>query len=202
MPLINLIEEQRQINQRAERGTRIAFWAFLGSAALGIIGSGSMLFLSESMDSEIARLQAKVQKLKPLRQKIDEHGAALSELYPRLTTLEDAHLMTDRWTRVLSHLSKNTPSEMWLTGLRSSGSDQSKPVQATFQGLSNRLEPVGEFILRLQGCEDLETVTLKVAQEKMIGQAKGIEFEVTASVQGTELVQPKKTDKKPEGGSA
>lgn len=31
MPLINLIEEQRQINQRAERGTRIAFWAFLGS---------------------------------------------------------------------------------------------------------------------------------------------------------------------------
>lgn len=201
MPFINLIEEQRQILKRAEAKTRAAFLSFVGVTSLSVLGFGWLLYRTEAVSGDVAKLQADARKIEPLTKQIEADRKLLSEMSPKLKTLEDAQELTARWDRILEHLSQNTPGPMWLTDLRAVSNDPAKPVQTSFIGLCDRLEPVGEFILRLQTCPDLETVNLKFAAEKQVAQGKGIEFEVQASVAGTATEQPKKSDKK-EGGAA
>ena len=55
-------------------------------------------------------------------------------------------------------------------------------------------EPIGEFILRLQGCPDLEGVNLKYATEKIVQDSKGTEFQIDAGIAGTAVEKPKKED--------
>jgi Tfp pilus assembly protein PilN len=199
MPFINLIAEQRMMARRAERRTRVAFMGFVGSASIVAATFGVLLYMTEATSGDVGRLEAEVKKLQPIRDEIAASQKSLAELWPRLTTLEDAQMMTARWSRILGHLSHHTPGTMWLTAMRAAGSDPTKPIQATFQGITGRLEPVGEFILRLQLCEDLQSVNLKYAQEKIVSDGRGIEFEVTADVAGTAETQ---TFKKQEKSSA
>lgn len=196
MPFINLIEEQRQAAKRAEGKTRIAFMAFCLTAVLSVGGFGFLLYKTESLEGDVAKLKLDAQKVEPLTELIDENQAVLADLTPRLKTLEDAQALTAKWDRILDHLAHNTPHPMWLTNLRAISNDATKPVQTSFIGLCDRLEPVGEFILRLQACPDLESVNLKYATEKLVAQGKGIEFQVDAGVAGTAEQQPKKEAKK------
>ncbi len=194
MPFINLIEEQRQTVKRAEKRASFAFVAFVASSGAMAVGFVSLLILSEGVDGSIRQARDAAKKLEPMRNEIKANHATLAELSPRLQTLEDAQATTQRWTRILDHLSVQTPGQMYLTGLRAASSDPTKPIQASFQGLSANLEPVGEFILRLQNSEDLEAVNLKFAQEKVVDKGKGIEFEVAADIAGTAQTPPKKKE--------
>ncbi len=189
MPFINLIAEQRMMARRAERRSRIAFMAFVGSVCTVVACFGVVFLMTETTAGEVGRLRAEVRKLEPIRKEIAQNREALSDMWARLTTLEDAQALTARWARILNHLSVQTPNTMWLTSIRSVSSEPSKPITASFQGLTGRLEPVGEFILRLQRCTDLQSVSLKYAQEKISPQGRGIEFEVSADVAGTEETQ-------------
>lgn len=200
MPLINLIEEQRQEAKRLESKVRMAFLTFVGAAGLSAVGFGFMLFKAESAAGDVAKLKADALKLKPLTSEIKENQKVLAELTPRLKTLEDAQAISARWDRILAHLARNTPSPLWLTDMRATFNDPTKPVQTNFIGLSDGLEPVGEFIMRLQACADLENVNLKFAQEKVVSDGKGIEFAIDAAVAGTAEEKPKKAKK--EEGSA
>lgn len=201
MPLINLIEEQRQEAKRLDSKVRLAFLTFVGTAGLSAVGFGFMLFRAESIAGDVARLKADAQKLKPLTTEIKANQKVLDELTPRLKTLEDARATSARWDRILAHLARNTPSPLWLTDMRATFNDPTKPVQTSFVGLSEHLEPVGEFIMRLQACSDLENVNLKYAQEKVAAQGKGIEFAIDASVTGTAEEKPKKSAKKEDGSA-
>lgn len=201
MPLINLIEEQRQEAKRLDSKVRLAFLTFVGTAGLSAVGFGFMLFRAESIAGDVARLKADAQKLKPLTTEIKANQKVLDELTPRLKTLEDAQATSARWDRILAHLARNTPSPLWLTDMRATFNDPTKPVQTSFVGLSEHLEPVGEFIMRLQACSDLENVNLKYAQEKVAAQGKGIEFAIDASVTGTAEEKPKKSAKKEDGSA-
>ncbi len=202
MPFINLIEEQRQAMQRAARKTRIAFFGFAFCLFAPLLGFASLLFLTESLGADIVSLKNEVNKLEPMNSQILTNQKMLSQLTPRLTSLGDAQKTTARWSRILEHLTVNTPFTMWLTQVRSmTGGDPEKPVVTSFQGMCDRLEPVGEFILRLQASTDLEAVNLKFANEKIVTEGRGIEFEISASIVGTAEEQPKKKTGK-EGASA
>jgi Tfp pilus assembly protein PilN len=201
MPLINLIQEQRLAARKNEQQARFFFMAFAGSAALSVVALGFLTFLRESAESEQSSLRAKAQKLQPMLDAIAKHQAEYGKLAPRVTTLTDAQETTNRWNRVLAHLSTQTPTETWLTQMRASQPDLKQPVQISFIGLSSRQELIGEFILRMQGSPDLKDVGLKFSQEKNVQFGAQLEFEVSAGLDGT-IEERERDETKKEGGSA
>lgn len=191
MPFINLIEEERLALKRAEKKTRLAFLGFAASLGVSVFGAGVLLFMNEALGSEVSKLRSEAQKQAPLMSEIEANSKALSELTPRLSTLEDAQEATNRWSDILNHLTNHTPVGVTLTGIRCASSDPSKPIEANFTGISNKLDIIGETILRLQGCERLENVNLRFAQERANGENRNIEFEINSILAGTAEQKPK-----------
>ena len=191
MPLINLIQEQRLARRRNEAKARSFFFVFIGSAVASLAGFGYFWLEGESLGREKSQLEQQIQKNAPLVKQIDEYQSQYGILSPRLKTLEDAQLVSGRWARILTHVATQTPSPTWLTAMRVSASDSSKPISLSVQGVSPGQEPISEFILRLQNSKDLENVGLKYSQEKMMQMTKAVEFEVTADIVGTAEAKPK-----------
>lgn len=195
MPLINLIQEQRLAARKNEQRARGFFLAF-AVTFVGTVGAYGLVFIqSESLKSEAARLRNQIQTNEPLVAEIDKNEAELSKLSPRLKTLEDAQLISERWNRILKHVATQTPANTWLTALRASGGDATKPIAISLIGMGPSQDPIGEFILRMQNSTDLQNVTLKYTQEKL-AVAKAIEFEVTADIVGTADEAPKNEEEK------
>lgn len=191
MPLINLIQEQRLARRRNEGKARTFFFVFVGSAVASLGGFGYFFLQSEGLAREKTQLEAQIAKSAPLVKQIEEYQTQYGQLAPRLKTLEDAQLVSNRWGRILTHIATQTPSPTWLTALRVQGSDAAKPINLSVQGVSPNQEPISEFILRLQNSKDLENVGLKYSQEKMMQRTKAVEFEVTADIVGTAEAKPK-----------
>ena len=191
MPLINLIQEQRLARKRNEARARSFFLVFVGSAVASVGGFGFFWLQSEGLAREKTQLEAQIHKSAPLVKQIDEYKAKYAELSPRLKTLEDAQIVSSRWGRIMTHMSRQTPKPTWLTAMRVQSSDATKPINLSVIGVAPGQEPISEFILRLQNCTDLENVTLKYSQEKMMQFTKAVEFEVTADIVGTADAKPK-----------
>jgi Tfp pilus assembly protein PilN len=199
MPLINLIQEQRLARKRNEAKARSFFLVFVGSAVASVAGYGFFLFQTDSLGREKAQLEAQIQKNTPLVKQIEDNDKLYGQLSPRLQTLEDAQTVSGRWGRILTHLSHQTPGSTWLTAMRVQAADSTKPISLSVQGVAPGQAPISEFILRLQNCKDLENVSLKYSQEKVIQLNKAVEFEVTADIVGTAEAKPK--EEKDEGES-
>jgi Tfp pilus assembly protein PilN len=185
MPYINLIQEQRSFARKSEMRTRACFFAFVGIAFVSVGAYGSLYLQSADLASQEAKLQAELQQLEPIKKKIEENQKVQNELQPRLTSLEDAQKLTDRWIHILNHLTTQTPSNVWLTNMRSAGTDQNKPVSVTVNGMSTSQTNVGEFMMRAQNESNLDNVTLNRTEEKPTVAGPAIEFEIVADVKGT-----------------
>lgn len=198
MPYINLIQEERLIAKQLEKRTRLFQGTFAGSLALTMGIFGLFMVRAESLSGEEAALKEQSRKAQPLLEQIAANKRDLQELEPRLQTLEDARTMTGKWGTVLDYITTQTPNQTWLTALRASVTDLTKPVSVAFAGLSDRQELVGEYILRLQSCKDLENVQLRFTAEKPVANARAIEFEVNADLAGTAQKKALKEDSKEE----
>ncbi len=185
MPFINLIQEQRQEARKNEGRARLFFLSFVGSVVMAVGVLGFLMFEQEMLKSDEAALRAKAQKLQPLAKRIESNLATYADLQPRLTTLENAQLATGHWSRVLDHVSRFTPQQTWLTAIRCTTPDPTKPVEITFAGLSDKQELVGDFMLKLQACADLSDITLKFTREKLSTYGRNTEFEITANIEGS-----------------
>jgi Tfp pilus assembly protein PilN len=185
MPYVNLIQEQRLAAQANERKARSFFFLFVG--VLVVSGGAFGAFSMDAMlvSHKAALIDAENKKNAPIVTQIDKNAKDLADLMPRLKTLEDAGIITGRWDRVLSHLSVQTPSSTWLTGLRCQGSDPTKPIQISLVGVGAAQSPIGEYIMRLQNSSDLENVHLKYTNEKLISTQKAVEFEVDCDIAGS-----------------
>lgn len=197
MPFINLIQEHVLAAKKERKRARAALFCFSLAAVLAGGANAYCIWQSEALDADIAKHKADTDKNKDMLAKIEENRRELLDLSPRLKTLSDAQLMTLRWSTILEHLSKQTPPGAWLTGVRTQGTDPTKPLVTSFQGISSRQELVGEFILRLQTCPELENVNLKFTAEKIVANGKGIEFDVSAEIAGT--AEAKAKDEQKEG---
>lgn len=195
MPYINLIQEQRLTAKMGERQARLFFFGFVGALGASLMGFGYLTFQADGLANEESRLKAKVQKQTPLVRQIEAAKKEAGVIQPKVTTLTGAQEMSAKWGRILGHLTQQTPPQTWLTNLRCSNMDPAKPISVSFSGLSDRQELVGEFILRLQGCEDLGNVALKFTQEKAVSMGRSIEFEVNAELPGTEEKKATKEEK-------
>ncbi len=191
MPLINLIQEQRLAVKRNEAKARAFFFTF-AAVAVGSVGLyGFVVFESERAQSEEARLKNQLRKNQPLVDQMEQNSKSTASLSPRLKTLEDAQVSTDRWSKILHHIATQTPGSAWLTAMRTMAVDPSKPISVSFVGVATAQAPIGEFMERLQNSTDLEAVTLKYSQEKLAGGLKGTEFEISADIAGS--LEQKKT---------
>lgn len=191
MPLINLIQEQQSGSRLRERKARAYFLAFAGILSASVMGFGYFWVETDRAQREQDTLKKQVARLEPMVKAIDSNNAQLSILSPKLTTLEDAQVSTDRWIKILEHLTRNTPQDVWLTNVRCVATDPTKPVALTLIGISTSQDSVADFLIRLQASPDLVNVTLKLTQEKFVDSKKAIEFEVAAELQGTEPEKPK-----------
>jgi len=185
MPFINLIQEQRLQAKRTENQSRLFFLSFLCCAGLSFCAFAFLMFQNEMLKSESGRLVSKAEKLAPLVKRIKTDEDQYAELKPRLDTLQNAQMMTGRWSRILDHLTRQTPDQTWLTSIRCTAQDETKPVAVTFEGMSNQQLLIGDFIERLQSCQDLSNVNLKYTMEKAISNSRAIDFEIDAEVSGT-----------------
>jgi Tfp pilus assembly protein PilN len=185
MPHINLIHEQRAGIRRREAQARAGLLLFACSIGLTAVGSGVLLLQSQAVRGEEDRLRAELRRLEPISKQIEANGAEMGNLSPRLKTLEDARLATDRWRRILDHLAVNTPKDTWLSYVRSTADDPTKPVEVTVSGMGTAQAPIGELLLRTQNCTDLENVNLRFTEERVTASVKAIQFEFVANVTGT-----------------
>ncbi len=201
MPLINLIQDQRLAAKKNERASRLFFMSFATVGALSLLSFGSLLIMKESAENEASDLRAKAQEIQPIVDEVEATNQEYSKLAPRVTTLTGAQETTTRWNRVLDHLAVHTPTETWLTSLRAMQTDPKAPVTVNFFGLSKRQELIGEFILRLQGSDDLANVGLKYTQEKPAATGSQLEFEVMGELEGT-VEEKERNETKKEGASA
>ncbi len=185
MPFINLIEEQRLSVRANERKAQSFFTAFIAVCVLSVGGYGYLTLQAAGVAGDAGEVQLQNQKNAPLVKQIDENARALADLSPRLKTLEDASIITDRWNRILEHLTVQMPDQAFLSNLRCEAADPQKPIQVSFMGLAPSQSPVGEFILRLQNQPDLENVSLRYTNEKLVSESRSIEFQVDSNLVGT-----------------
>ena len=146
---------------------------------------------ADGLSQEKTKLEAQLAKNAPLVKQIEEYQKQYNEVSPRLKTLEDAQLVSNRWGRIMTHIAHQTPSPTWLTAMRVTSNEPSKPIGLSLVGVAPGQAPISEFILRLQNSKDLENVTLKYSQEKMMQLTKMVEFEVTADIVDTAEAKPK-----------
>jgi Tfp pilus assembly protein PilN len=186
MPYINLIAEQRAALRAVTRKSRAWFLAFASVAGVFALTVGFFFMRSGSLNAEIADLKAQAEQLQPLKDGIERNQSALAQMKPRMETLQTARLDTERWTRILDHMSLVMPQNSWLTNVAAVQSNDTKPVEITWIGMSSEQSLVGELMLRMQQSPDFSDVQLKFTETKHTQYGVGIEFNITSSVAGTE----------------
>ncbi|MDI9636608.1 PilN domain-containing protein [Kamptonema cortianum] len=185
MPLINLIQEQRQVARARERKARVALISTAGIGGLCILATGALMLDATRLHMKASALEKKEKELAPLVAELETNQETIEKLQPRIDTLTQAVLESDKWNRILNHLTTNTPPETWLTSVKGFQQDRKQPMVVTFLGVSTTQDKVADLILRLQLCAELENVQLKYTQPKVTETGTQTEFEVTADVAGT-----------------
>lgn len=185
MPLINLIKEQRIEAQRRERQVQVALMATLGVGALCLVTTAGLMLDGARLNMRAAALEQQIKDLEPLVAELDQNKAEIAVMQPKITTLEAATKESAQWSRLLTHLTTNTPDSAWLTSVKAFQQDRTKPMVITFHGVSRSLESIGDLHLRLQTSPDLVNVKLKYAQPRPTEGEILNEFELEADLAGT-----------------
>lgn len=186
MPLVNLIQEQRNARRARERQTRMVLMAIIGVGAVSFLTAGIFTFEQIKWNLRIGELTAQKTKLQPLMDELETKNLEIGSLEVRRNTLTGAQKDSERWSRLLEYLGSQTPDGVMITDLKSAPpSDPKQPIGLNISGLSVDQTQVGQFMVRLEASDDLEGVTLKYTQEKVGPNNKSTQFEVNAIISGT-----------------
>lgn len=185
MPLINLIETQILSKRRENSQLRISKYVLFGTIGVFTLSYFAFVAQGVGLNGQQNEIEAKLKKLKPLQEQVDSLKKEESNLEPRLQTLANARTLTSRWANLMGHLAVNTPSDVWLTGFRSTSSDPEKPIHITFNGVGRTQNDVSLMMMRTQNALDLESVVLVGSQEKPFEKVTGMEFEIGGDIVGT-----------------
>lgn len=199
MPFINLIHEKRVSLKRQGAQRKLALGAVLSIGLIGFGTVGTLFLQTEALNGEAGRLQAEVDRMEPILDMIAATQNQYNVLNPRLTTLQEAALVTQRWNRILDHMSRSCPPSVWLTVMRCSQNQEEEPVRVEIQGLSPDQQNVSDLILRLQSSLDLENVNLKYTQPERKDESVLIKFEISGDIVGT--AKPKPAPEEGEGNA-
>lgn len=192
MSMINLIANERAQRRKQQGRTRIMGFFWLGMVVLAVGGYFFAALYIASIESKTRALDAELQELEPARKQIAKLEGEIARLTPQLATLVAAQSDTGRWQRILTHISFNSPEFLWLHTIRTNErAGSTGPYTLTLGGTAASQQLVGEFMLRLNNCPDLERIELKFTQEKTLDAwTNAVDFEVSALIKGTELPTP------------
>ncbi|MEI6511711.1 MAG: hypothetical protein WCO51_00350 [bacterium] len=197
MPLVNLISIQRASKRATEKRAQLLFFCWIVEVVLFLFGSGFLMWRTGVFQAQISELGAREQQLAPFQKQISQAEQQIATIQPKLTTLLNAQADTERWQRILGHISISMPPRTWITSVRSEMPKDSKDLSiVTVGGFAADQELVGDVMLRLNTCTDLNKIELKYTQQKQLITASGIEFEL-----GTSLKIPEATIPEPQGGA-
>jgi Tfp pilus assembly protein PilN len=185
MPTINLIESRLIATAKLQQTNRMSKMIFLGTCSVMGMAYFALFGQGLSLSNEERQLATRVNKMRPLIFQTEELKKEESGLKPKLQTLEDAQTLTNRWARLMVHLSRNTPPDVWLSSVRAAAMDAEKPIHVTFNGVSRTQTDASEMLLRMQNAEDLESVNLGGTQEKLLEKTTAYEFELNGDIVGT-----------------
>lgn len=195
MPLVNLIQEQRNAIRLRERQTRMVLMAIVGIGAVSFLTAGFFTFESVKYSLRIGELRAQKERLAPLMTELDNKHLEIGGLQMRRDTLKGAEADTIRWSSLLAFLGTNTPDGVVLSDFRSDlPGDPKTPTGLTLIGLSEDQQQVGDFILRLESSPEMAGVTLKYTQERVGPSNKSTQFELSAGLEGSAPADPAATD--------
>jgi len=190
MPLINLIHEQRLLVRQREQKIRILMLATLSIGVFAFLATGFNLFNAARFQVMVGSLEAKKKSLEPLMKKLKSNELDQKTLEPKLTTLTSATKATEQWFHLMNYMTVNIPGSVWLSSLKTNQApDAEAGITVTFGGYSLNHDEIGEILLRLEACPDLEGVTLKFSQERLVEKNKLLEFEISAILQGSRVVK-------------
>lgn len=185
MPLVNLIQEQRQAIRHKQRQTRMVLLSIVGVGVLSFLTAGYFTFETVRYTLRTNDLKATKERLKPLMDQVEQNEQMIGSLQVKMDTLGSAEKSTVRWSGLLTYLAANTPNGVWLSDLRSTQPDAKSPVSLGVGGLSVDQDRVGQFILRLEAAQQVEGVMLKYTQEKVGPNSRSTQFELNAVLEGT-----------------
>lgn len=185
MPLINLIQEQRLVARAKQKQVHFAMLGTLALGALSVLGTIGLFLDTTRLNMQAGALEQKKIELQPTLDELSKNEEALELMRPRIETLTTARKDSTKWEEVLAYLTTNTPNDTWLTSVKAFKQDVSTPMILTFNGVSSKLEYVGNFQYRIGLCDELENPTLKFAQPRFSEKGQMVEFEVTADMVGT-----------------
>ncbi|MBS1723769.1 MAG: PilN domain-containing protein [Armatimonadetes bacterium] len=187
MPFINLIHEQRQLIRSREQQVRVLGLASVGLGAVAFLTASYFLFNTARFQVMSGTLEAKKRALAPMLKQLKQNELDQQVLEPKLTSLSDATKATQQWYRVMDHIAVNVPKGTWLYNWKctqiTTGEDTGTAI--VFNGYSLDHDAIGELLLRLEACPDLEGVTLKYSQERLVDKSQVLEFEINSYLAGS-----------------
>ena len=190
MPLINLIHEQRLLVRQREQKIRILMLATFGLGVFAFLATGFYLFNTARYQVMVGSLELKKGALQPLMKQLHTNELDQKSLEPKLDTLTSATKATEQWFNLMDYMTVNIPKSVWLTNMKTTSSpDAEAGITISIGGYSLNHDEIGEILLRLEACPDLEGVTLKFSQERLIDQNKLLEFEINAVLHGSRVMK-------------
>lgn len=194
MPRINLILEQQVSKKALARKAQGAMLAFGLTTAIGSVINIYLFSQMDSLNAGLGSAKKRLEHLQPLQKKIEENQNRLSETGPRLTTLTMAQEATQRWSRMLNHMTRNTPTNVWLTGIRCEQGLPTDPVKMTVTGMSSNQTLIGDLLLRLKANPDYQSAELGYSDSERLENTVQTKFEITTQIAGTAEEAPVKKE--------
>jgi Tfp pilus assembly protein PilN len=199
MPSINMIAPRRAEKRRVERAMRRLAVLILAELVFVVALGGWVFTKTLTTHATISELNAQMQTLAPKIKSIQSLDKKTAELKPKVDLLNQAKTRTMCWYNTLDRLTQSVPSSTWLTRLTTSSSVASKDMVLNINGLTSEQARVGETMLRLHSNPDFKSVDLHFTQRGNQGSAQAIEFEIGATMAGSD--EDKSKGVKPSGSS-
>lgn len=185
MPSINMIAPRRAEKQRLERDMRRLVLVIMAELILAVGLGGWVCTKAYTIRTSVSRLDAQIAKLQPVVKEIEQYESATKQLAPKLKLLGEAKDRTMRWYNSLDRLTQSLAASTFLTRITTSG-DSTEGTNISLSGVSPSQEKVGETMLRIQTIPDFEKVNLAFTRKTANRDVSGFEFEVGASIKGSE----------------
>jgi type IV pilus assembly protein PilN len=190
---INLLAPERTTKKaKAAAGPSAAPGALQSYLLLALFAGGAALLCAglwwyqtnklKQLDTQIATNEKRQRDLQAIKQQVDEFEQKRAILKNKVATIENLRMAQKSPVHLLDEVSKALPDYVWLTNL-----DESRGA-LRFQGQSNSLAAVADFISALQRSGWFPAVDLASAQDE----ASLVIFNLTGAFKDPELAAKEK----------
>jgi type IV pilus assembly protein PilN len=189
---INLVAPERATRAKAKSGPAIPAGALQSYLLLALFAGGALVLCAgawwlqsnklKDLETRIAADEKRQRDLQAIKQQVDQFQQRKAILENKVLVIEQLRLAQKSPVHMLDEISKALPDYVWLTGM-----DEVKG-SIRFQGQSNSLAAVADFIGGLQRSGWFPQVDLGTAQE----QRSIVNFTVTGSFKDPEVAAKEK----------